>query len=341
MNLLCPNCQKMLTVPEQYAGQLMKCPLCEGTFTVPSLPAGGAEAPSGTAPPPPSSPPDAGAGSAPGAPPSTAPSNPPASTPPGFSPTPQYEATFSPGVPEPEDQPPPHKPAPEKSPPPSVSKDYRRTFSLWLSPKVLQWIPVASLFFIFILQLPFFSWVGVYYGSYSLVRQSAWGAAIGSFSPDIDESLPFSTDAEDKPDMSLLTLFYLLMFFLVAGPITLICTAVPFVQKMLPAGVQPFLRWRWGVAAAAHLFMFMFLALQLVLGFSLESKVTAQLKAEESEPTRMELAEASLKQSAVQRTVWLHLAVFFHLLAIAVTVILFWIDTRGENRPTPRIDLLW
>jgi len=32
MNLLCPNCQKMLTVPEQYAGQLMKCPLCAGTF---------------------------------------------------------------------------------------------------------------------------------------------------------------------------------------------------------------------------------------------------------------------------------------------------------------------
>ena len=38
MNLLCPNCQKMLTVPEQYAGQLMKCPLCNGTFTVPALP---------------------------------------------------------------------------------------------------------------------------------------------------------------------------------------------------------------------------------------------------------------------------------------------------------------
>jgi formylglycine-generating enzyme required for sulfatase activity len=28
----------MLTVPEEYAGQLMKCPLCYGTFTVPALP---------------------------------------------------------------------------------------------------------------------------------------------------------------------------------------------------------------------------------------------------------------------------------------------------------------
>ncbi len=45
MNLLCPNCQKMLTVPEQYAGQMMKCPLCAGTFTVPGLPAAAAPPP--------------------------------------------------------------------------------------------------------------------------------------------------------------------------------------------------------------------------------------------------------------------------------------------------------
>src|SRR6516225_3117625 len=37
MNLLCPNCQKPLTVAEQNAGQLMKCPLCNNTFTVPAL----------------------------------------------------------------------------------------------------------------------------------------------------------------------------------------------------------------------------------------------------------------------------------------------------------------
>jgi hypothetical protein len=38
MELLCPNCQKKLTVPEQYAGQIMRCPLCQGTFNVPSMP---------------------------------------------------------------------------------------------------------------------------------------------------------------------------------------------------------------------------------------------------------------------------------------------------------------
>ena len=50
MNLLCPNCQKPLTVPEQYAGQPMRCPLCAGTFTVPALPQTPAPPPAPAAP---------------------------------------------------------------------------------------------------------------------------------------------------------------------------------------------------------------------------------------------------------------------------------------------------
>src|SRR6202008_3614086 len=65
MNLLCPNCQKMLQVPEQYAGQLMKCPLCTGTFTVPALPQAPAPPPAPQFTPPqnvPQPPPDLGLG---------------------------------------------------------------------------------------------------------------------------------------------------------------------------------------------------------------------------------------------------------------------------------------
>src|SRR5262245_19679954 len=54
MNLLCPSCQKMLQVPEQYAGQQMRCPLCSNTFTVPPLPDAPTLAP--TPPPPPPQP---------------------------------------------------------------------------------------------------------------------------------------------------------------------------------------------------------------------------------------------------------------------------------------------
>ena len=45
MNILCPNCQKTLTVPEDSAGQMMQCPLCQGTFTMPALAAGPGPAP--------------------------------------------------------------------------------------------------------------------------------------------------------------------------------------------------------------------------------------------------------------------------------------------------------
>jgi hypothetical protein len=45
MELLCPNCQQKLNIPEQYAGQLMRCPLCNGMFQAPS--------PGGAPPPPP------------------------------------------------------------------------------------------------------------------------------------------------------------------------------------------------------------------------------------------------------------------------------------------------
>src|SRR5205085_2045182 len=38
MNLICPHCQKMLSVPDQNAGQTTNCPFCGQTFQVPALP---------------------------------------------------------------------------------------------------------------------------------------------------------------------------------------------------------------------------------------------------------------------------------------------------------------
>ena len=45
MDFRCPSCQKDLTVPDEYAGQLMKCPLCQNTFQAPALPPPVAPAP--------------------------------------------------------------------------------------------------------------------------------------------------------------------------------------------------------------------------------------------------------------------------------------------------------
>jgi hypothetical protein len=50
MEIHCPSCQRRLTIPDQYAGQMMKCPLCNNTFQAPALAPVPAPA---TAPPPP------------------------------------------------------------------------------------------------------------------------------------------------------------------------------------------------------------------------------------------------------------------------------------------------
>jgi hypothetical protein len=56
MDFRCPSCQKDLTVPDEHAGQLMRCPLCTNTFQAPALPAPAAASPvtpAAPAPPPP------------------------------------------------------------------------------------------------------------------------------------------------------------------------------------------------------------------------------------------------------------------------------------------------
>ena len=35
MDLICPNCQKRLTIEDRSAGTVVKCPLCGGTMTCP------------------------------------------------------------------------------------------------------------------------------------------------------------------------------------------------------------------------------------------------------------------------------------------------------------------
>src|SRR5436853_1809910 len=37
MNLVCPHCQKLVTVPDENAGQMASCPACKEKFVVPSL----------------------------------------------------------------------------------------------------------------------------------------------------------------------------------------------------------------------------------------------------------------------------------------------------------------
>jgi hypothetical protein len=121
MNLLCPSCQKMITVPDHNAGQLTTCPLCAATFTAPSLPTTSQGVPPVSSSNPQSSPvfslKDEGS-----------PKNP-------FSETASQWGSASPGP---------------------LPGGYRHEYTIWFSPRVVPWISPVGL--VLILLLLFFPW---------------------------------------------------------------------------------------------------------------------------------------------------------------------------------------
>src|SRR5262249_19574059 len=133
MELHCPNCQQKLNIPDQFAGQLMRCPLCNGTFQAPAL------APSATAPPPAPPPP---APSSP-SPFSLAPEPPPPAAPPPPPPSPSYAPPPPSYVPEP-------PPALRQEAPLPPSRDYIPCCVVYFSLRVMPWITVGSLALVFL-----------------------------------------------------------------------------------------------------------------------------------------------------------------------------------------------
>jgi hypothetical protein len=162
MNLLCPSCQKMLQVPEQYAGQQMRCPLCNNIFTVPAVP----DSP-GLPPPPVPEPPA-----------------PPPAPPPPAPPPPQQEPVYQMSEPP---APPPLPPFDFGKPEPDVAQqkaaappapplpmgDYTQTRSIILSPTVVPWVTPIALGVLFLFM--FFPWVTI---SFSVPGLGPKGASI-------------------------------------------------------------------------------------------------------------------------------------------------------------------
>lgn len=326
MNLLCPNCQKMLTVPEEFAGQLMKCPLCSGTFTVPGLP-----------------------GSA--APPSQPQSeiyslrNEPASPPPS--------SPFSTPFPPPSEPAPspPTSAAPSQTPPPPPPPpgDYTHTLTASLSPRALPWIAPVCLLLVFVSQL--FPWVGLYPGGVPAMTGSAWAAAFGAYTVDGDlkQENNALTNDKFKPGVSVLTIFYLLLFFPVLA-VSIASVVVPMIPRKLPPQVEKLLPWRWAIVAALNLILFLFLALQVLLGFSLDSQYSDWVEKEGKRevvenPTSQQRKEAEAHQGKLleqlHHTFWLRLVVLLHLIALVGSFLMFWIDRRGTHRPLPKLELRW
>jgi|SRR5579884_956721 len=324
MNLLCPNCQKMLTVPDEFAGQTMKCPLCSGNFTVPGLP--GAAPPSSS-----SAGPETDVYSIRHEP--SPPPPPPLSFSPPPPPLPETATTLTPA----------------SAPKPSLTDtDYQHSLSGSLNPHVLPWIAPVCLLLVFFLQ--FFDWDGIYPGGELAVTGNAWRAAFGAYTVDGDlkNLVRFGEDDMLKPGVSVLTIFYLILFF-PALIVTIGSVVLPMLQIKLPPQVERLMPWRWGIVAAANLLVFLFLALQLLLGFSLDSYyrdwVDKETKITESNPTTQARKTTDATRGELlerlRHTFWLRLVVLLHLIAILSSALMFWIDRRGALRPLPRWELRW
>ena len=301
MNVLCPSCQKMLTVPDQYAGQTMKCPLCSHAFAAPALP-------SSSPPPAATNPSPAGPTPHPGLPPLEPPTAPAVTQPPASkegtysfasppSPTPPYPplrgdefARSKPGR--------EAAPAEPSLPPPAPPGGYVHTRTIWISPRVVPWIAPAALALTFLLL--FFEWVKKVGPEED--AQSGWGAALGRHYTALG--------------------FFFLLFFLAALLLSLACVIVPRLNIALPNWARSLWPWRSAIVAGVALLAFFFLLLQLLAWFDLEQ------------------ANAKEGYYLVHRTLWLELAVLSLIVGVIGAALEFWLVLR-KSRPLPRIDISW
>jgi hypothetical protein len=189
MELLCPTCQRRLTIPDQYAGQPMKCPLCNNTFTAPALAPVPAPA---TAPPPP--PPPAPPGLASGGGPAV------------VTPT-QGDGDLAPVM------------SVTPPAPPPVVGDYTHRWSIRLSPRVLPWVTLGLFGLVFL--LTFFPWVWILVTPPPM-RQDAWDAAFGS-------RVAFGVTAQGSAPLIvyILLLILVLLLAIAAAVLPLLAASLP------------------------------------------------------------------------------------------------------------------
>jgi hypothetical protein len=308
MNLVCPNCQKKLSVADQNAGQVMNCPLCSQPFSVPALP----------------DPALAAAGSAL---PSSAPIQ-------AGSESPDRVRTVPPL---------PQQNSKETAPPPPIG--YEQTMTIWISPRVVRWIAPVALLLVLILM--FFPWTGVFPGGIAVYTQNAFQMIWGGFSVDPvgDRVLSMKEPIERAIRANWLMVFYPLLILaallFAAAPLLLARIAYS-----VPRPLQRIWPWRAVLVLIATLLTFLILLSFLVNGSGFENAVTAV--ADKSSGTAVPAAsieeqiQRGLARDRVNlsRTFWLHAAVFFHVVALAGIGLELWLERR-RARPLPRVELQW
>jgi hypothetical protein len=165
-----------------------------------------------------------------------------------------------------------------------------------------------------------------------------------------DKDVDAKKDTPDnRPGVSLLTLFYLLLF-IPTLIITVAAVVLPYTQVKVPPQVEQLMPWRWAIITGLTAVLLLFLVLQLFVNFSLESKMKAWYDAQAGQQKKEDMAtQARLRSEAdrgiflesLERTTLLKLSVTLHVLAVLAAALVFWSGQRGEAAPIPKAELRW
>jgi len=340
MRLLCPNCNKSITVPDADAGKTTQCPECGHSFQAPEL---------FSTMPPPASPPA----------PEPAPTHPEPITPvyPTRPTTPMPPPSTEPGVPAPPSaQPAPAEPSAGGAP---TLPDGTRFYSVRIAPQWIRWVPAVCLSLALLLTL--FKWVGAFPAGYTVYSQNAWQALFATFSSDrVGEEKVFhkASAISDRTRPNMLLLLYLLI--LIAA--ILLALAIHFAApERLPSTVRRVWHHRAQILTGLAVAALVVLLLQMAIGFGLSNAIhrlaaddfaaqaadathPARTAAEAKTPEEEKIVEIGIARELGQyhlgSTSWLDLALLAQVLAVAAIAIEHWLIRRG-NRPVPRIGVAW
>ena len=312
MRLLCPFCQKTISVPDSEAGRAVNCPECGQQFAAPQLytpsPATLETVSSAKPAPVPPAVPETYLV------PSTAASD--------LNPVSLDRGMFG----------------------------YAHSGSIPLDPRVIRFIPAAALTLVYF--LTFFKWDGMYPAGYAAYTQNAWQCLFASISNDpvAEEEFKKLAELEKNIHSSWWLFFYLVLLFPAlalawAGPI------VDLAKIKLPSGVESVWKYRAAALGILVILMLLFFMAQWASGLGLQRAVDSQIEDEyaaEKEKAktpealqRWEMKIAKAKgEWMVRTTPWMRLTFLLQLLTALAVVAEAGLTLRG-TKPAPRVAVMW
>ena len=355
MNVLCPFCQKMQTVPDSQAGQTAICGNCQHSFPVPTLPQPLRE----------------GVALSPITPPAGTPS--PAKSAPvidagseifniamGSSP-PESRSKSSPVIPPPPPIPPKReKSEPAASPLPSREKlnaavlpstsDYVHHYTLMVRPSAVALVaPIALLL---VLVFWFFTWTGTFPGGHGVYTQSALQMTYGGHSFNAVGEKVFRLEPTITEKLHWNPLMFLYVLVTLAALAFIMAPLLPSSGRLhLPPVLERLWPWRWFLALALATIALLILAMQSMYGFGLETAIAgvvqeqvSQLKLPSDTPEEQQILDINVGKLSgslnLHRTFWWRLAAVAHLAAV-LGLCAEWFLHRRSNPLPPRADFHW